>query len=70
MAITFMCPICRTDNGCVHGPADDPDKGKPVVAKPAEQYQLWNADPNCVHDEQPASGGGVKCTKCPGWFCF
>lgn len=39
-------------------------------AKHAEQYPLWNADPNCVHDEQPASGGGVKCRKCSGWFCF
>lgn len=32
--------------------------------------ELWNADPNCQHDEQPAPGGGVKCTKCPGWFCY
>jgi ATP-dependent exoDNAse (exonuclease V) alpha subunit len=31
---------------------------------------LLNADPNCVHNEVAAPGGGVKCTKCGGWFCF
>lgn len=31
---------------------------------------LYNADPDCDHDVQCAPGGGVKCTKCPGWFCF
>lgn len=31
---------------------------------------LHDADPNCVHDVQPARGGGVKCTKCLGWFCY
>lgn len=33
MATTYMCPICKTANGCQHGPADDSDKGKPVIAK-------------------------------------
>lgn len=32
--------------------------------------ELYNADENCEHDIQPAIGGGVKCTKCSGWFCF
>lgn len=31
---------------------------------------LWAADPDCDHDVQCAPGGGVKCTKCPGWFCY
>lgn len=31
---------------------------------------LWEADPNCVHDIQSASGGGIRCTKCSGWFCY
>lgn len=31
---------------------------------------LYNADDDCDHDVQPAPGGGVKCTRCPGWFCF
>lgn len=32
--------------------------------------ELWDADLNCDHDIQHAPGGGVKCTKCPGWFCY
>ena len=32
--------------------------------------ELYNADPNCVHDVKAQLSGGVKCTKCPGWFCF
>jgi hypothetical protein len=35
-----------------------------------EEDELWNADPNCKHDVRCAPGGGVKCTKCPGWFCY
>lgn len=31
---------------------------------------LYDADEDCEHDIQPATGGGVKCTKCKGWFCF
>jgi hypothetical protein len=31
---------------------------------------LFNADPNCEHNIVPAPGGGVKCTKCTGWFCY
>jgi hypothetical protein len=31
---------------------------------------LLNADPNCKHVVVDALGGGVKCTKCTGWFCF
>lgn len=35
-----------------------------------EVQELWDADPNCEHDIQPATGGGVRCTKCSGWFCY
>jgi hypothetical protein len=31
---------------------------------------LWDADPNCKHEEVSQPGGGVKCIKCNGWFCF
>ncbi len=34
------------------------------------EWLLYDADENCEHDEQPALGGGVKCVKCGGWFCF
>jgi hypothetical protein len=31
---------------------------------------LLDADPNCEHNIVSAPGGGVKCTKCTGWFCY
>jgi hypothetical protein len=31
---------------------------------------LYDADNNCKHDIQPANGGGIRCPKCSGWFCF
>ena len=31
---------------------------------------LWDAEPNCLHVVVGAPGGGVKCTKCSGWFCY
>ena len=31
---------------------------------------LWDADPTCKHNVVCAPGGGIKCTKCNGWFCF
>ena len=43
-------------------PALDPN-GNPL-------RELFDADPNCKHDTVDAPGGGVKCTKCRGWFCF
>lgn len=32
--------------------------------------ELWDADPNCIHNIVDAPGGGVKCTKCKGWMCL
>lgn len=32
--------------------------------------ELWGGDPNCDHDERPAPGGGVGCSKCSAWFCY
>jgi hypothetical protein len=34
-----------------------------------ERNKLYNADPNCKHEVYGASGGGVKCIKCGGWYC-
>lgn len=31
---------------------------------------LWDADAECEHDIENAPGGGVRCTKCNGWFCY
>lgn len=32
--------------------------------------ELWDADPNCEHNIVAAPGGGVRCTKCAGWYCL
>lgn len=32
--------------------------------------ELFNADPTCDHRIVAAGGGGVRCIKCPGWFCY
>jgi len=34
------------------------------------KHELFNADPNCKHEVVGAPGGGVKCRKCKGWFCY
>lgn len=36
-----------------------------------KQYKpkLYNADPNCEHEIQEL-WSGIKCKKCPGWFCY
>lgn len=31
---------------------------------------LHNATPDCDGKIVSASGGGVHCTKCQGWFCY
>lgn len=35
-----------------------------------KEVDLFNADPNCRHEIEAVSNGGVKCRKCPGWFCY
>jgi hypothetical protein len=39
------------------------------VELPGVDY-LFDADPDCKHSIISAPGGGVKCTKCKGWFCY
>lgn len=31
---------------------------------------LWDAESNCDGEVTNAPGGGVRCTKCRGWFCY
>jgi hypothetical protein len=45
------------------------DSAKPVIMK-CKTEELFGADPNCDHEVIAQPGGGIKCTKCPGWFCF
>ena len=32
--------------------------------------ELHDTDPNCKHFVIGAAGGGIKCVKCNGWFCY
>ena len=42
-----------------------------VVKDELEDYgELFNADPECEHKIVGAPGGGIKCVKCRGWFCY
>ena len=36
---------------------------------PDPSSYLFDADPDCEHDVV-ALWSGVKCSKCPGWFCY
>ncbi len=42
----------------------------PPDVSPESWEPLHDADPKCVHDIVDAPGGGVKCGKCAGWFCY
>lgn len=35
-----------------------------------EHKELWGARPGCDGQVVTGSFGGVRCTKCPGWFCY
>ena len=35
-----------------------------------ENEELWDADPKCDHEIIDPPGGGIKCIKCGGWFCY
>jgi len=41
-----------------------------VVLSFNEEDYLHHATPGCQHVIVDAPGGGIKCTKCPGWFCY
>jgi hypothetical protein len=47
-----------------------PEEPYDPVIKGDDGGDLWDADPNCKHEVVDAPGGGVKCRKCGGWFCF
>lgn len=35
-----------------------------------EELLLWDAKKGCEHEVKSASGGGIKCKNCSGWFCY
>lgn len=51
---------------------DVAERAKAAEGRPMTEYDepLFDADPKCDHRVVPASGGGIRCRKCRGWFCF
>lgn len=43
---------------------------KPKYDKLGPDDVLWGADDNCDHEIMYPPGGGMKCHKCGGWFCY
>lgn len=44
-------------------------KSGDVAGRPPYTGRLYSADPDCEH-EVVGQWSGVKCSKCPGWFCL
>lgn len=53
-------------SNCIDAICDECDRDNPNN-KEEPDAELWDADPNVTY---AAPGGGVKCRKCPGWFCY
>lgn len=48
-------------------------RAEPIALPGGETFPsdlLYDEDPECDHDIRDAPGGGIKCSKCPGWFCY
>lgn len=62
-------PKCRTclDAGWLNS---DTAVVERCECNPSPDQELFDADASCDHNILPAAGGGVKCTKCDGWFCY
>lgn len=41
-----------------------------LLYREGEEDYLFDADEDCHHLTRGASGGGVECVKCGGWFCY
>jgi hypothetical protein len=62
----MSCMYCGGEHSSMACEEKDEPPKKPATYKDT----LWEADPNCDHHVVCAPGGGVKCTKCTGWFCY
>ncbi len=39
-------------------------------SKVKARHTLWHADPDCAHKLDPNCWSGIRCLKCPGWYCL
>lgn len=74
--LIYTCPACEQGNHKSCYGTQNPPPGVYGGSKCnchcriKPNQELWNADENCQHNIVPAKGGGVKCTKCRGWYCL
>lgn len=46
------------------------DASRRARGETEEHKSLFNRREGCTGQIVSAAGGGVKCTECPGWFCY
>lgn len=49
-----------------------PHSNRDICKEYQKEWELFGADENCDGEiySNFYGGGGVKCTKCKGWFCY
>ena len=62
----YGCNACEYKRTCPN--AHRPDAEEICAIYPWQV--LYNAKENCNHEINPVLAGGVKCSKCGGWFCY
>ena len=80
-ALAYGCAIISANNmsiellnrqyhedGVVVGVHDGKCTG--LTMEEDDEDVLWDADENCEHNIESQPGGGIKCTKYGGWFCY
>lgn len=60
----------RAPDGCAPAPIPIEVNVRAPAPREEEEVELFDADPACRHETRSLAGGGLKCAKCPGWFCF
>jgi len=69
-SITTTWLDCQWFEGTLLKTQSFPEPTLKIASPQLTHLPLYNADPNCNHNTIPAPGGGIKCTKCKGWFCY
>ena len=66
-----QCTFCDGTEGGVGPGTPEYERDRDMhAAKPWDPGgELYDADPDCVHEEDKSCRSGVRCAKCGGWFC-
>ena len=68
----MICSNCKHRDDCINAFNVYDSVGNDDHTINCQLYQtiLYNANPEREHEIVSASGGGIKCKKCNGWFCY